>query len=638
LYEQQQWTYIRKDGHEFPVQLVVSVIRDQSGSITGYLGTAQDLSKRVAAERERDRFFELAQDMLCIANADGYFQRVNPAFSRILGWTRSELLSRPFLEFVHPDDRTATLDEVKKLSLGEVTLRFENRYRCKDGSWRWMSWASTPQPDGTIYASARDVTAIKEAERSLIKAKEAAESANQAKGDFLANISHEIRTPMNAIIGMSELVLETGLNRLQHEYISTVLDSADGLLTLINEILDFSKIEAGHLELAFEDFDLRDEIGNVLRTLSPRAERKGLELVWCVESDVPAVLHGDKARLRQVLINLVGNAIKFTASGEVEIRVAKVDTRESQATLQFSVRDTGIGISADKLEHIFEPFEQADSSTTREFGGTGLGLAMSRMLVQAMQGDVWAESQLGEGTTFHFTVKLEPGSGPVKPEIAAPEELLRLLVIVVDDNATNRQLLCDTLSHWGIESRAAESAQQALAILDGLSADLLTRTLLLSDVQMPKTDGFQLVEQLRSAERYRDLRVVLLTSGSKRGDLRRCEELNVHAHLMKPVKQSELFDVIATTVTGSGRRQSEIVDACGAEQHTIPSQKILVVEDGAANQKLFCALLQKWNHNVTLATNGREAVAKSQTESFDLILMDIHMPVMDGWEATRVIR
>jgi PAS domain S-box-containing protein len=638
LYEQQQWTFIRKDGHQFPVQLVVSAIRDKSGTITGYLGTAQDLSQRVAAEQERDRFFELAQDMLCIANAEGYFQRVNPAFSRILGWSKSELLSRPFLDFVHPDDRAATLKEVEKLSMGEVTLRFENRYRCRDGTWRWMSWASTPQPDGTIYASARDVTAIKEAEQSLIEAKQAAEAANQAKGDFLANISHEIRTPMNAIIGMSELVLETALTRIQREYISTVLDSADGLLTLINEILDFSKIEAGHLELAADDFDLREEIGNVLRTLSPRAEGKGLELIWFVEPEVPAVLRGDKARLRQILINLVGNAIKFTADGEIEVRVVDVGSNEAPVILQFSVRDTGIGIAPANLEHIFEPFEQADSSTTREFGGTGLGLAISKMLVQAMQGDIWAESDPGDGTVFHFTVKLERGRALVKPERVTPEELQHLLVVVVDDHATNRQFLCDLLKSWKIETRAAESALQALRILNELPPELLPRVLLLSDVQMPHRDGFQLVEHLRETDRFRELKVVLLTSGSRRGDLRRCEELNVHAHLMKPVKQSELFDVIATTAIGHERRRAESTAADTAATHAIPSQRILLVEDGAANQKLFRALLEKWNHAVTLATNGKEAVEKHQSESFDLILMDIHMPVMDGWEATRMIR
>lgn len=638
FYDQQQWTFIAKDGHRFPVQLVVSALRDENGSITGYLGTAQDLTRRVAAEQERDRFFDLAQDMLCVASTEGYFQRVNPAFSRILGWSQSEMMSRPFLDFVHPDDRQATLEEVEKLSLGEVTLRFENRYQCRDGTWRWLSWASTPQPNGTIYASARDVTAIKEAEQSLIEAKEAAEAANQSKGDFLANISHEIRTPMNAVIGMSELVLDTDLNRIQREYISAVLESAEGLLTLINQILDFSKIEAGHLELAFDDFDLRDEIGNTLRTLSPRAESKGLEIVWFVAPEVPAILHGDKSRLRQILINLVGNAIKFTAEGEVEVRVERLDGGDTQQSLQFSVRDTGIGIAAEQLDRIFEPFEQADSSTTREYGGTGLGLAISRKLVDAMQGELWAESEPGEGTTFHFTVWVEPGRRTGKRERVIPEQLHNLLVVVVDDNRTNRRILCELLRNWGIESRSADSAEQAICVLDELPADVLPHVVLLSDVHMPQRDGFELVQHLRDTQKYRELKVIMLTSGSRRGDLRRGEELGICAHVIKPVKQSELFDVIVTTVTGSSFGEIEVASETAGERASVAPQNILLAEDGAANQKLFCALLKKWNQNVTLASNGEEAVSMYRSGSFDLILMDVQMPVMDGWEATRLIR
>ncbi|MBD3673659.1 MAG: response regulator [Planctomycetaceae bacterium] len=633
--ESQEWTYIRKDGHRFPVQLVVSAIRNESDEITGYLGTAQDLTQRVAAEQERDQFFEVCQDMLCIANAEGYFLRVNSAFSRILGWTKLELLSRPFLDFVHPDDRQATYEEVSNLPPGKVMTQFENRYRCKDGGWRWLSWASNQQPGGIIFASARDVTAIKEAEQSLREAKEQAEAANRAKGDFLANISHEIRTPMNAIIGMSELVLETELQENQRDYISTTLVAAEGLLNLINEILDFSKIEAGHLELSPVDLDVREKIGTTLRTLSQRASRKGLELVWSVATDIPPMLRGDRTRLRQILFNLVGNAIKFTNEGEVEVRAKIVDSDEDSFLIQFSIMDTGIGISPEKLDHIFERFEQEDSSTTREYGGTGLGLTISQKIVEAMQGKIWAENRPEGGSIFHFTVCLEKASESLETTPSIPDDLI---VLIVDDNQTNRRILGDLFAAWNIESHVADSANQAIEKLSEISPQRLSKLVVLSDVHMPSVDGFQLVERLREKERYRELKVILMTSGTHPNDLERCQELGVQAHLIKPVKHSELFRRIIDTATGPVPPPTLSTNSSPAEAPSIPSLSILLAEDGLANQKLIRALLEKWNHQVTIVNNGKEAIEQSQAKTFDLIFMDIQMPVMDGWEATRRIR
>jgi two-component system, sensor histidine kinase and response regulator len=774
-----EYRIVRADGTVRWVRESISVTftdTERQPEVLRLDGILSDVSERRQLEDELDQFFTLSLDLLVIAGFDSRFRRLNPAWEETLGYRLTELTGAQFYEFIHPDDLERTREEMRHLTAGQETKKFENRYRHKDGSYRWLSWMALPSPArGLIYAAARDITESKRAgdvlarERNLLRtlmdnlpdhifikdtgsrfiaankstltslgvhdereaigktdfdflpveraaqyhhdemlvvssgqaltdseellidaaghnrwlittkvplregdrvvgiigishditrrkraeealqqAREAAEAASRAKSEFLANMSHEIRTPMNGILGMTELALQTALTTEQREYLQMVRSSAYSLVAVINDILDFSKIEARKLQLDAVPFFLREGLADTLRSMALRVQEKGLELTWHVAPDVPEALIGDPGRLRQILLNLVGNAVKFTEAGEVLIDVRLELRSIDSVTLRFAVRDTGIGIAPEKQLAIFEAFTQADASTTRKYGGTGLGLTISCQLVQMMGGQIGVESESGKGSTFVFTATFAlpgPNELPVLPSLPVfdgePTALRGLPVLIVDDNATNRTILVELAHLWRMWPQSVASGPEALEVLKQAAAAGKRYPMVLLDGHMPQMDGFAVAERIRGTPELTETHIVMLTSAGQPDDVNRCRELSIDGYLMKPIKQSELFRTLLG-VLGKSPQSPRPIGADSAAQ-TPRHWRILLVEDHVINQKLASRLLEKQGHTVTVVSSGRSALlALEQRDgappAFDLVLMDVQMPEMDGLEATRHIR
>jgi two-component system sensor histidine kinase/response regulator len=568
----------------------------------------------------------------------------NPAFEKLFQYTRLEIVGKAFDGLIADGELLSEIREISRRTIDGEFINMITRCQRKDRSLvdvelHTVRLVVKGKVEGTLYIY-QDISVRKRAEEEMQRAKEVAETSNRAKSEFLANMSHEIRTPMNGIIGMTELALETNLSHEQREFLGVVKSSADSLLSLLNDILDFSKIEAGKLDFETIDFRLRDTLDDTIKALGLQAQQKGLELACHVLPDVPDGLQGDPARLRQIVVNLVGNAMKFTSHGEVVITVEVQDESDDEVVMHFAVRDTGIGIPLEKQQLIFEAFTQTDSSTTRKYGGSGLGLAISSRLVHKMGGKIWVESEPGRGSTFHFTTRsrLQKISSRKYAPVGA-EAIWGLRVLVVDDNATNRRILQEMFLAWGMNPTLAENGLEALTILERAGNEGTPFPLILLDAQMPGMDGFTVVEKIKQDPRLAKSVVIMLTSAGFRGDAARCRVLGIKGYLTKPIKRLDLLETIKVVLGSQTVAEgSSLVVTLHSLRENRGRLRILLAEDNRVNQLLAVRLLERRGYEVAVAGNGQEALEALNKQAFDLVLMDVQMPEMDGLQATAAIR
>jgi two-component system sensor histidine kinase/response regulator len=591
--------------------------------------------------------FENAIEGIFQTTRDGQYLNVNPALAKMYGYDSTEDLIHGLTKidnqlYVDPQRRDEFVAEMRA---NAVVRGFESEIYRKDGSKIWISENARAvyDPMGELLyyeGMVEDITERKRLEMELKTAMHAAEAANRMKSEFLANMSHEIRTPMNGVIGMTDLLLMSNLNPEQRSFANTVRISGESLLIVLNDILDFSKIEAGKLDLEIIDFDLREAIDNIMDLLAAQAHSKGLELAAYIPPDVPTSLRGDPGRARQIVNNLVGNAVKFTSQGEVVVKVSRVaGDATGPVTLRFEVRDTGIGIELDAQQRLFEAFSQADSSTTRRYGGTGLGLAISRRLVQLMNGEIGVDSIPGQGSTFWFTAQFEQPKSTMK--LPTSRDMRGLHVLIVDDNATNREILTHYCHLWKLRSECASSGEEALRLLRFTATDDPFELAIL-DMQMPNMDGLMLAHAIKDDPLTAGVHLVMLTSLGHHLDPNALKSAGIEACVLKPVQQARLLERLTDVLAGSLTRWAETVKASQKLPRVGPSSRtpinILVAEDNRINQMVALGLLQKLGYAADLAANGMEVLDAMKRTAYDIIFMDCQMPELDGYETTRRIR
>jgi PAS domain S-box-containing protein len=634
----------------------------------GNVANSEPASKGAQPAVESDELVRLLLDAapqgIYAIDTEGFCTMCNPAALALLGYHHpAELLGKQAHDLMHhtrPDGRPYLAAECRVAEAfrrGTGTHVDDEIFWRKDGTSFPAEYWSRPIRRGESVigcvvtfiditkrkraeAELRRARAVAEAERHAAQAaRQVAEAASKAKSEFLATMSHEIRTPMNGILGMTELVMDTDLTPEQKEHLGLVRASGEALLSIINDILDYSKVEAGKMELEAIPFALRDSMSETMKTLGARAQQKGLELIYDVHPDATEMLVGDPGRLRQILTNLIGNAIKFTDKGDIFVKVIEAPSKPGSVCLHFSVRDTGIGIPRDKQRKIFEAFSQADGSTTRKYGGTGLGLTICVRLTKMMGGRLWVESDDGRGSTFHFTahfgVQEAPAARPAEPQ---REQLRGLETLIVDDNFTNREVLQAILRRFGMKPTSVPSGRAALEALANARQSGRQFALILSDAHMPEMDGFDLAARIQSSPELRGPEIMMLTSAGHLGDAARCRDLGISAYLVKPVRQSELLEAICHVLNAERPVQAAPL----VTRHTLREAKtrarVLLAEDNAVNRTFAVRLLEKRGFEVVVAENGRAALAALEGESFDLVLMDVQMPDMDGFQATAAIR
>ena len=628
-------------------------LKDLKGKVVGTFGISRCITEQKLAEaelgRERDRLkiiIDNVPDLIFLKDRHGRYINCNQSLvDAVEADSIEDVIGKTDYDYFPPElASNYVADDQLTMRAGKPLINLQEKTIDADGNETWLLTSKVPLFDDDrnvtgLVGIARDITDSIKINQQLSAAKDVADAANRAKSDFLANMSHEIRTPMNAIIGMTELLLDTKLENHQQEYMRMIQGSGESLMSVINDILDFSKIEAGKLELDPVEFGLRRTIGSTMKSLAMRAHDKQLELAFRVQNEVPEALFGDVGRLRQIIMNLVGNAIKFTQQGEVVVDIGVSHSEADRVMLLIKVQDTGIGMSEEACEKVFEEFQQADTSTTRRYGGTGLGLTISSRLVEMMGGEIGVKSTPDKGSEFYFTALFEIGDEAGL--IRRPVVVGGTRVLIVDDNETNRLILKEMLNNWGMVPVTCAAPELAIALLREQSDKGTPFQLVLSDVQMPDVDGFMMAEQIRDAdEAFHDVPIIMLTSATRMGDVQDRERLKIAGCIMKPVTQSELFNLVVDVMglTSNAYSGKPNVHEAPPEISVDRKLNVLLAEDNKVNQTLAIRMLEKQGHHVELATNGEEAVKMSGNDTYDLVLMDVQMPVMDGLDATRAIR